>query len=200
MLCGQPTVLGWCHAIIRQDEVDDFLDAVTQALELLFQMNAQCPERRDAAGLWPHCGKRVVQDLPQVLFAVRHLHGTDKGQRLLALQAVLFNGETHILLLVLRQSTETVSQRHTNAAGIQPIGHRCAQVLGQRQPLSDPLGFLAAGRRDGSRPHLLLAAQIPHHPGLIHRCQGTRRPVRLQQGDLGLGIAARLLQHNGYLT
>jgi hypothetical protein len=200
MLCGQPTVLGGCQAVIRQDEVDDILDAVAQALDLLFQMNAQRTERRDGAGLWPHCGQRVEQDVPPVLLAVRHLHGIDQGHRLLSLQAVLFNGGTHILLLVLGKSAEAVGQRHADAAGIQLSSHRRAQVLGQRQPLPDPAGLFAAGRRDGGRPHLLLAAKVPHHPGLIHRCQGARRPIGQQQGDLGLGIAARLLQHNGHLT
>jgi hypothetical protein len=199
MLRGQPTVFGRCQAYIRECEVDDLLQAVVQTLQLLLQMNAQRSERRDTAGLRPHGGKRIAQHLSLMLQAVLRLHGTDQGQSLLPLQTMLFNAGAHLLLQVLGKRAEAVSQRYADVPRIHSARHRLAQVVGQRQSLPDPPGLLAATRCDSGRPHLLSEAKVVDHPGLIHRRQGAGWSVGLQQRHLGIGVAARSLQHHGHL-
>jgi len=127
------------------------------------------------------------------------VQSADQREGFASLEAVPLDGLAHRLLVPGLKPAEHVRQGHADGARIDPAGRLVAEVLEERQTRAHPARLVAAGPGDGCDAQLVLVAQGPDDPGLVHRAERAWWAVGKQQRGLGLGTRAQLLQHHRHL-
>ncbi len=110
------------------------------------------------------------------------------------------DGTDDRLLLLVGERAQGVGQGHPEPALVELPLERLAELLGQGQPLHDPAPLATADVGDRGRTKFLGSAEVPDHPGLIHRRERARRAVGLEQRDLLLHRRARSLHQHRHLA